>query len=110
MDLTHPVTVPEWIVLAVVRYALPRRGYLVQDTLEVLRNGWDEISPQARRLIRREIEDELKYFESLHESAKRERASEIYHWRTFLTEVTAREEARTYERRDNTLGVGGEAP
>ena len=110
MNLTRPVTVPEWVVLAALRYALPRRSYVVQDTIEVLRERWDDLSPKARRLVRLELEDELNYLESLPESAKRERASEIYRWRTFLTEVTAREEARTHERRDNALTVGGEAP
>lgn len=52
--------VPEWVLIATFRYALGRKSYIVNDTASLLIEYRNEIRPDWRKLIIKEIDDAIK--------------------------------------------------
>ncbi|HUU59047.1 MAG TPA: hypothetical protein VMZ50_05855 [Phycisphaerae bacterium] len=57
MDAELPL--PEWILVDAVRYAFCRRSYVVGDTTRLVRRVWPMLSPKAREVIVRDVENEV---------------------------------------------------
>lgn len=52
--------VPEWVIIAAVRYALGRHTYVVSDTADLLRSIWSKLSPTTKVIVLRDIEQHLE--------------------------------------------------
>lgn len=48
------------MALAAVRYCLGRQTYIVGDCADWLRQVWDELSPNMRAVIQRDVEREFQ--------------------------------------------------
>lgn len=57
-DQSGQVTVPEWVVLQSVRYALPRRSAAASQTAEHLVSIWAKLTKATRSVILRDISEE----------------------------------------------------
>lgn len=47
------------ITLAIFRYALGRRSYVVSEITDWLKDNWEDIGPNTRKIILDEISDSL---------------------------------------------------
>jgi hypothetical protein len=52
--------VPWWVPVNVVRYAIGRSTYAVQETVDWVIANWDKFSGDAREVIRRDLEEAFR--------------------------------------------------
>lgn len=52
-----PVTVPSWVVLNAVRYAIGRATYVVGQTCEMVRAVWKDLDEHTRPIILRDLQE-----------------------------------------------------
>lgn len=55
------VLVSEHFVISAVRYALPRRTYIVAETVDEVIRVWPELSENTRKVIARDVSTHLTY-------------------------------------------------
>ena len=53
------MTVPDWVIVSAVRYALGRRSYIVSDTTELIMRVWRDLPTQERGVVLRDILEHL---------------------------------------------------
>ncbi len=53
------MTVPDWVIISTVRYALGRRSYIVSDTSQLVMRVWPDLPTQERGVILRDILEHL---------------------------------------------------
>ena len=52
--------IEDFLIIGACRYALGRKTYVVQETVEWLMAFWHEVSPEAQAVIRLDLEDAIR--------------------------------------------------
>ena len=53
--------IPAFLIINAVRYTIGRQSYAVGEICMWLKDNWEDIDPNVRRIIHRDIDDELKH-------------------------------------------------
>lgn len=80
------IEVPEWAVISAVRYALGRSSYAVGETVDLVRSLWPRLSDGAREIIRRDLEEHIKFAERLNKIAFN--PEDLTPWKNLLDYLT----------------------
>lgn len=76
------VTVPGWVVLSAVRYALGRKTYIVSETVDLVIQLWPELDEGTRSLIRRDVSGELAMWQRVPDFAPHD--FDISEWKRLI--------------------------
>lgn len=59
MSMDARITVPEWVLINAMRYAMGRMTYVTSDTADLVLALWPTLSDDARNILRQDMETEF---------------------------------------------------